>query len=259
MKCKAFENSITGKKCFIPSGRYGNFLNALSKIVRYVRTNWLKFFICHVTLTVAENVSDLDGKDLNRVITFIRTHLHRLGSDSKYVAVKEWQSRGAIHYHVLFFYSLAYAMPSKVEIAKSWRLGFVKITAPKLRLRLQRLAGYLGKYIGKGYDYAYLGTKKSFSASQTRQIYKLNDFRLAAVITRYGRKVAEGLICTYTKVFQKLSGGYTETCSSCEKFRQGLASTMDCISKRIRGLGCNKMLMSFATDWVYLGEVAEPF
>jgi hypothetical protein len=35
--------------------------------------------------------------------------------------------------------SIPYTFPSSDEIKKSWRLGFVKITAPKLRPRQQSL------------------------------------------------------------------------------------------------------------------------
>ena len=107
------------------------------------------------------------------------------------MAVKEPQKRGAIHYHVLCVYSKPFVFPSSDEIAASWKLGFVKITAPKIRLRLHSIAGYLGKYIGKGYEYETLELKKSFSASQIKQIYKLAPKRLAEVIVKYGKENAE--------------------------------------------------------------------
>lgn len=74
--------------------------------------------------------------------------------------MKELQERGAIHFHVLCVYSKPYVFPSSNEIASSWKLGFVKITAPKLRMKLNTIVGYIGKYIGKGYEYEQLEVKK---------------------------------------------------------------------------------------------------
>ena len=102
------------------------------------------------------------------------------------MAVKELQERGAIHYHVLCVYSKPYVFPNSEDIADSWNLGFVKISAPKLRLKVDKIVGYLGKYIGKGYDYEALNTQKSFTASQIKQIYKLSTARLAEYCGEHG-------------------------------------------------------------------------
>ena len=47
------------------------------------------------------------------------------------------------------------------RIFKSARLGFVNVKAPKVRMKLNAIANYLGKYIGKGYDYEELNVRKS--------------------------------------------------------------------------------------------------
>ncbi len=118
------------------AGRYGNFKNTLKKLVNYIYYNFRKFYVAHVTLTVAENVAEVDFKHLHRVLQMIHKRLTREDSDFKYVAVKELQERGAIHYHILCIYSKPYVFPSAEDIAHSWRLGFVKISAPKLRLKI---------------------------------------------------------------------------------------------------------------------------
>lgn len=198
---KEFKNTVTGQVISIPAGRYGNFLSAIKKISNYVRYNIPRYYVVHLTLTVAENTSEIDFKHLHRVISFIRLRLQRAGSDFKYVAVKELQDRGAIHYHVLCFYSKARVFPENKDIAKSWRLGFVKITAPKGRLRLDKIANYLGKYIGKGYEYSALEAKKSFTASQIIPIYKMSSKRLDFLMDRYGKDHAELFKCTYRTAF----------------------------------------------------------
>jgi hypothetical protein len=136
LQFRIFRHKETGQVCYVEAGRYGNFKNALKKLVNYIRYNIARYYVAHVTLTVAENVIEIDSKHLHRVLQFIDKRLERKESDFKYVAVKEIQERGALHYHVLCIYSKPYIFPSSNEIERSWRLGFVKITAPKLRLEV---------------------------------------------------------------------------------------------------------------------------
>lgn len=228
---KCFKNKKTGQVFYTEDGRFGNFKNCIKKLVNYIRYNIPRYYIAHVTLTVAENLSEIDFKDVHRVLQFISQRLKRAESDFKYVAVKELQERGAIHYHVLCVYSKPYIFPSSDEIASSWKLGFVKITAPKIRMKLNTIVGYLGKYIGKGYEYEQLDTKKSFTASQVRQIYKLTPERLDKVWKKFGRVVCERFICTYTKVYGILNG--------VPDFKY--------------------LVMEFESEWEYEGLYLEPF
>ena len=203
---RQFRHKVTGQVFMIPAGRW----NAIKKIVNYIYYNYRKYYIVHLTLTVAENTSDVDYKHLHRVDTLIKQRLKRAGAECKHIAVKERQERGAVHYHVLYIYSKPYVFPSVQDIEKSWGLGFVKISAPKIRMRLQKIVNYIGKYIGKGYDYEALDFKKSFSASQIKQIYKLTPDRLGHIMSKFGKERAEKFICTYRKVFEYVhKPGYT--------------------------------------------------
>ena len=67
-------------------------------------------------------------------------NLKRDGAEFKYVACKELQERGAIHCHILCIYNKPYVFPSSDEITLLWKLGFVKITAPKVRMKLYKIA-----------------------------------------------------------------------------------------------------------------------
>jgi hypothetical protein len=174
------------------------------------------------------------------VIQFIHLRLKRSGSDFKYIAVKELQDRGAIHYHVLCIYSKPYIFPSTDDVASSWRLGYVKISAPKIRLKLQSILKYIGKYIGKGYEYEELVSKKSFSESQIKQIYKLSPERLHEVIKMFGKERAESFACTYRKVY--LVG--FEIAEILGKI----------VSKPFRDL-----IMDFPSEWEYQGIYDSPF
>jgi hypothetical protein len=229
---RLFRNKETGQVCHIEAGRYGNFKNALKKLVSHIRYNIPRYYVAHLTLTVAENLPEIDSKHLHRVLQFIAKRLKRMESDFKYVAVKEIQERGAIHYHVLCIYSKPYTFPGPNEIEKSWRLGFVKITSPKIRLRVEKIASYIGKYIGKGYEYEALDVKKSFTASQIKQIYKLTPKRLADVVMKHGKEKAETFKCTYRKVYEMFDNGFR-------------------IVKRL--------VEEFPSEWEYQGVVDEPF
>ena len=235
LKYKDLYNPKTRQTCLIPAGRYGNFLTAIKKLIQFVRYNFPKYYIVHLTLTLAENTAEIHHKHLHRVLQFIDKRINRAGGDFKYVAVKEQQERGAIHYHILCVYNKPYTFPSPAEIETSWGLGFIKVTAPKfkLKMRLKSVAGYIGKYIGKGYDYEALNYRKSFSASQIKQIYKLTEKRLAAVIERFGKDQAEAFKCSYRKVYDVIT---------CKPFRP-----------------LKKLMMEFPSDWQYVGNYVDPF
>lgn len=237
---RCFKNKATGQVCFMPAGRYGNFLNTIKKIVNYVRYNMPRYYVVLLTLTVAENLQEVGHEHLHRVMTLIKTRLNRASASLLYIAVKENQKRGAIHYHVLCIYDKPLLFPSSEDIAKSWGLGFVKISAPKLRIKLGKIVSYLGKYIGKGYEYEALNFKKSFTASQIKQIYKLSPLRLAEVIKRFGKSMAEQFKCTYRRIFVE---GYIENEIMGNKVLKPW----------------KELIMEFPSEWAYEGVYDEPF
>jgi len=254
LKFRCFKNRNTGQIVYTPAGRYGNFLNAIKKLVSYVRYNIPRYYVAHLTLTVAENESEIDYKHLHRVIQLIYLRLKRAGSDFKYVAVKELQDRGAVHYHVLCIYSKRYVFPSSDEVASSWKLGFVKITAPKIRFRLQSITNYIGKYIGKGYEYEALDIRKSFTASQIKQIYKLSPNRLSEVVRAFGKEVAEGFKCSYRKVYQLVR-------SEVRRFPSINRCPWDAEHDYVEMGGDIErvLVMEFPGEWDYKGVYDSPF
>jgi hypothetical protein len=236
---RCFKNKNTGQVFYIPTGRYGNFLNSVKKLVSYVQYNMPKYYVVHLTLTLKIAESEIDSKHLHRVTQFIDTRLKRVGSDFKYIAVKEIQKERlekygeeAVHYHILCVYSKPYVFPHAEEIAKSWRLGGVKITAPRLRVAVNKIISYIGKYIGKGYEFEALNFKKSFTASQIKQIYKLTSKRLAFVMSKYGKEKVDTLKCTYRKVYEMFDNGFR-------------------VVKRL--------IEEFPSEWEYGGIYNEPF
>lgn len=225
IKWNRFHNKVTGQWSYAPAGRYANFQNSIKKIKQFVAYNFQKTYCAHVSLTIADPLDQADySKSLHRVQQFIARRLSRSNTQFKSIAVKENQERGVLHFHMLCFYDKPYMFPDRDDIAESWGLGFVKITAPKGLNKVGKIINYISKYLGKGYEYTSLDVRKSFSASQIKQIYKLSKDRLKTVIETYGKEQADKFKCTYRKVYDG-----------------------------------EQLVLEFLTNWVYWGKVYEPF
>jgi len=109
-----------------------------------------------LTLTYRENRTNLDDcfADLTRFIRLVRV----TNPDWKYVAVSEFQKRGAVHFH------LAVQGFQQVQLLRQIWLrvvedGNIDVQAPRHTLRskwaLPKLAGYITKYITKAASHAF--------------------------------------------------------------------------------------------------------
>lgn len=118
-----------------------------------------------VSFTYRENERDL-SKAYRDFKSFIEALRYRYGASWKYVCVPEFQRRGAIHFHSLFW-----GLPKELvlqerqtrEIAKLWGQGFVDVV---LTDGHRRLAFYLSKYMSKAFLDERLGGKKAYTASR---------------------------------------------------------------------------------------------
>ena len=97
-----------------------------------------------VTLTFAENekLDITDVKSCNKEFKKFIQRLTRRYDDLKYVAVIEFQKRGAIHYHMVC--NLPYM--KKKELTEIWGLGFVKINKIE---HVDNVGAYVSKYMSK--------------------------------------------------------------------------------------------------------------
>lgn len=224
-----FRHKVTGEDIDILQGRAAHFRNACHKLTQFVRYNFSKPYVYHLTLTVAENVSSIDMSHYNRTMTFIRTKIKRAGGDVKYIGVKEWQDRGAIHFHVLFVVDRPYLFPDVNDITCVWSLGFCKVTFPKVRISLEKIMGYIGKYMGKGFEYGESGERKSFSASQIGSIYKLSQKKMLNALKYYTLEILKGCKCSYRYVWRE--HGYKK----------------------------REYLIKFESDWEFMGVIDVPF
>lgn len=95
-----------------------------------------------LTLTFAENITDLHTA--NYEFKKFRQRLeYKIGCKLKYVVVVEFQKRGAIHYHAVFF-NLPY-IPSE-DLAVIWRNGFIRVNAID---SVDNIGAYVTKYMTK--------------------------------------------------------------------------------------------------------------
>ena len=112
-----------------------------------------------VTLTFAENVQDV--KQANYEFKLFRQRLeYLLKLKLKYVVKIEFQKRGAIHYHVVFF-NLPYVQAD--FLASVWRNGFIKVNAID---HVDNIGAYVTKYMTKDADDDRLQGQKSYFTSR---------------------------------------------------------------------------------------------
>ena len=116
-----------------------------------------------LTLTFKDNVKDLDVANYEFRQFIKRLNYKVFGkkcSGLKYSAVPEFQERGAVHYHVIF-YNLPY-IKSDV-IAEVWGNGFIKINKID---DIDNVGAYVCKYLTKSNDDCRLKGRKSYFNSR---------------------------------------------------------------------------------------------
>jgi len=150
-----------------PRARRADNARRASVVFRRIVAANLGEFACPVlaSLTYAENMQDVrrGRKDFNR---FARALRACFGGAVRYVAVPEFQTRGALHFHALIW-----GIPSGVVeaerdtrlVAGMWGHGFIDL---KNTDGSPRLASYLAKYLYKDYANPKLAGIRSFVVSR---------------------------------------------------------------------------------------------
>lgn len=159
--------------------REDNLKNGQRTIRRLIACNeraWgerIKF----ITFTFAKNIQSI--KEANAYWEeFSRRARLEFGS-LKYLAVIEFQKRGAIHYHVLYF-NFPYTKELKNRIAKLWNHGFIKIITLK---DIRSIGAYVSKYLQKNLIDKRLNGKKAFFCS--KGLKKPQEFRNEQAIAKF--------------------------------------------------------------------------
>lgn len=133
--------------------------NRLRRLISSNIAKWGKVPIL-VTYTFKENLKDLDKA--NRIFRNYTQRINRkLGFKLKYLSVPEFQKRGAVHYHVIYF-NLPY-FEDIGFLERVWKQGMCKIEAVR---KPKAIGFYLSKYLQKSIGDVRLMGKKSYTASK---------------------------------------------------------------------------------------------
>jgi hypothetical protein len=114
-----------------------------------------------ITFTFAKNITSL--KEANKEWSdFIQRLNYHLKFKVRYIAVVEFQKRGAVHYHAIFF-NLPFLSKIKTKFAAIWGHGFINIQSVS---KIRNVGAYLSKYLQKGVVDARLFNEKCYFSSR---------------------------------------------------------------------------------------------
>lgn len=160
-----------------------------------------------LTLTFRENIKEFEkaNYEFTKFVQRLNEAFYgrKCKSQLKYLLVPEFQKRGAIHYHVIFF-NLPYIEEKRLRLI--WNQGFIKINSIS---EVDNVGAYICKYMGKGNDDDRLHGKKCFWGS--RGLLKPSEVKLVGV---EGKREVESLAAslspfqTFQKTFEHLELGF---------------------------------------------------
>jgi hypothetical protein len=141
---------------------------AREAIRRLVNTNFGEGDI-FLTLTFKDNIGDLEraNKEFKKFVQRVK----RRQESFKYIAVIEFQKRGAVHYHLVCNLRVDWGdrlerEAKEREIAKLWGQGFVDIEKVRSLVGVDNVGAYLVKYLKKGFEDSRLEGKKRYLYSK---------------------------------------------------------------------------------------------
>jgi len=158
-----------------------------------------------VTYTFAENVKSL--KQAHKAWGLYCKKANYRWGKLRYLAVVEFQKRGAVHYHVLYF-NLPYIKNAKQVIAKLWGKGFVNV---KTIREVRNIGAYVCKYIQKDMMDSRLRGRKAYFCS--RGLLKPREIRDPERIAEF---LGSGIIEI------EAEQEYESACYGVIKYQQGL-------------------------------------
>jgi hypothetical protein len=193
---------------------------AKAKIVRLIKGNQFTYpeKPVFLTLTFKDNLQDL--KQANKLFSqFVKRMSRRIKKQMRYVAVHEFQKRGAVHYHIVVF-NLPYLQ--KEEIAKIWRHGFIRVNL----IHVNGLANYMTKYMSKSFtDIRCKGLKRYFYSLENHIVEHRDNARCMYQLSKMSPAHLLSEPRTYT--FVDISTGKTNSVLKTEYYVGGLPPTSD--------------------------------
>lgn len=141
-----------------------NIIRSKLSCQRIAKSNadkWKSF----ITLTFEKNIIDL--KEANKKFKYFIDKVRRVKKDFSYIAIPEFQKRGAIHYHLLTNIdiddnTLLYSQENnlKYKHIKYWNEGFTSIEV--MTGDVKKIVGYISKYMTKDIDNRLFGHRRFF-------------------------------------------------------------------------------------------------
>ena len=118
-----------------------------------------------ISLTYKENMENITTAYKDHK-SFIQALRYEFGKDIKYIAVPEFQKRGAVHFHSLFW-----GLPREVflkeketrHIAEMWGHGFIDVIETDGH---GKISSYLAKYMAKAFTDRRLRNQKAYATSR---------------------------------------------------------------------------------------------
>lgn len=136
-----------------------------------------------VTLTFAENIQDIPAANKEFMLFVKRfnwTIFRKRVAHLKYVTVVEFQERGAIHYHTIFF-NVPF-VPHLIErLAEIWKHGRPNFSSIR---HVKNVGAYMVKYMTKEAHDARLHGKKTYFSSQglRRSVIEKDEIEIAEIL-----------------------------------------------------------------------------
>lgn len=141
---------------------------ACQRIAKTNRDSWESF----ITLTFAENITDISKA--NKMFNSWVSNIRKLKPNFKYLAVPEFQKRGAVHYHILSNLGLTdkdIILDQQIKKGKAvncdtlydvkfWKKGYVRVDF--IKGDYKKIYGYICKYMTKDIDNKLFGKKRYF-------------------------------------------------------------------------------------------------
>lgn len=159
------ENSIPGIEPNKISDR--SIIRTKLNCQRLAKSNaseWKSF----ITLTYSENMQDI--KKAKKDLEYFIKNIKKIKSDFKYIAIPEFQKRGAIHFHLLSNLDLQdnniiikQKSNKKYYDVKYWNKGFTSFEL--LKGDIKKIIGYISKYMTKECDNRLFSIRR-FTSSQ---------------------------------------------------------------------------------------------
>lgn len=158
---------------------------AMTRIRRVINANVGEYFDCRgnriyskfFTMTFAENVQDLKYANGEFKKFIKRLNYQVMGEKKlvlKYTAVVEFQKRGAIHYHIVF-YNMPFVKADRLQ--KIWGHGCIKINAID---KVDNVGAYITKYMTKDNEDGRLqGEKCYFNSRELKEPQIIEDKEIA--------------------------------------------------------------------------------